>query len=322
MRAIAALGAVGLALVAGPLDRGARASVAATAQVLTPDQPYRSGVEVVTIAATVYDAEGKLASDLPREAFEIYEDGLPREVTQFTAERVPVGVGLALDTSDSMFGRRVETARTAVERFLFELLGPDDQYFVLSFNHAAIVLTSWTSDASLARARLRGLQPSGGTAVYDAVIAALPLFERRSRQRAALVIVSDGADTASDASPRQVSSALIRSDAFVYAIAIDPPERRAINTRVNPWTLRDITDPSGGYTEVVTDLTELDAATMRIAETLNKQYLLGFNAARPPDGDYHSLRVSVRLPGYRVRARRGYVATPIVKPSARSSPPA
>jgi Ca-activated chloride channel family protein len=290
-------------------------------QILSQDQPFRSGVEVVTIAATVYDEDGRLATGLPRDVFEIYEDGQRREVTQFTAERVPVGVGLALDASDSMFGRRTETARSAVERFLFELLGPDDQYFVLTFNHYSLVVMPWTADASLARARLRDIQPSGGTAVYDAVLAALPLFERRARQRAALVLISDGADTASDASLRQVSTALIRSDAFVYAIAIDPPERRPINTRVNPWALRDITDPSGGYTEVVTDLTELDAATMRIAETLNKQYLLGFNTAKSADGEYHSLRVSVRIPGYRVRARRGYVATPLVKRSALGSRP-
>jgi VWFA-related protein len=287
----------------------------AAQQPFTQDRPFRSGVEVVTIAATVYDAEGRLVSDLPRDVFEIYEDGQLREVSQFTAERVPVGVGLALDTSDSMFGRRAATAVTAVERFLFELLSPEDQYFVLAFNHYALVVAPWSSDATQARSRLRALQQSGGTAVYDAVLAALPLFERRARQRAALVLISDGADTASDATLRDVSAALIRSDAFVYAIAIDPPERRPINTRVNPWALRDITDPSGGYTEVVSDLTELDAATMRIAETLNKQYVLGFNTAHAADGQYHSLRVSVRKPGYRVRARRGYLAMPIEKRS-------
>ena len=85
-------------------------------------------------------------------------------------------------------------------------------------------------------------------------MAALPVFEERSRQRAAIVLISDGADTASDAHVRDVRSALLRSDAFVYAIAIDPPaDTRPINARVNPYALRAITDDSGGRTEVVHD---------------------------------------------------------------------
>ena len=60
---------------------------------------------------------------------------------------------------------------------------------------------------------------------------------------------------------RDVKSALLRSDAFVYAIAIDPPDALPINTRVNPYALREITDDSGGRTEVVHDSSDLEAAT-------------------------------------------------------------
>ena len=80
----------------------------------------RSGVDVVAVTATVLDAEGRLATGLPREAFEVFEDGEPQTITQFTNERVPVGLGVLLDMSDSMFGRRIVDARAAVERFLFE----------------------------------------------------------------------------------------------------------------------------------------------------------------------------------------------------------
>ena len=109
---------------------------------------------------------------------------------------------------------------------------------------------------------------------------------------------------------RDVRAALLRSDAFAYAIAIDSPERQPINTRINPQTLREITGESGGRTEVVQNTADLQQATARIAEELNHQYLLGFTSPRGADGKFHSLRV--RLPGsdYRVRARNGYVATP------------
>ena len=125
-----------------------------------------------------------------------------------------------------------------------------------------------------------------------------------------VVLISDGADTASDARVRDVRSALLRSDAFVYAIAIDPPsDTRAINARVNPYALREITDDTGGRTDVVHDSADLGAATARIADELNHQYVLGYTSPRPPDGQYHSIRVRVTRPDHRVRARRGYVAT-------------
>ena len=139
---------------------------------------------------------------------------------------------------------------------------------------------------------------------------ALPLFDVREHQRAAVLLISDGSDTGSHADVRDVRRQLRRSDAFVYAIAIDAPDTRPINDRVNPFALREITTESGGYTEVVHDSPELGPATARIAEELTHQYTLGYVSSHPADGSYRSIRV--RVPGreYRVRTRRGYVAEP------------
>jgi Ca-activated chloride channel family protein len=271
---------------------------------------FRSGIEVTSITATVRDADGKLVTGLEQDAFEVFEDGEPQTITQFTRDRVPVGLGVLLDISDSMFGHRIEDARAAIDRFLFELLDPGDEFFLLAFNHQPHLMTGWTSAPDQVRHALEGLRPSGGTAAYDAVVAALPTLARRTRERAALVLVSDGADTASNASLREVRSALMRSDAFVYAIAIDSPEPQPINTRVNVTTLREVTDDSGGRTEVVHNRTELIDATARIADELNHQYVLGYTSPRGADGKYHSIRVRVRGTGYKVRARNGYVADP------------
>jgi VWFA-related protein len=269
---------------------------------------FRSGVDLVLVTATVLDSNGHPVIGLPREAFEIFEDGERQIVTMFTGERVPVGLGVLLDMSDSMFGQRIADARAAVDRFLFSLLNPADEFFVVAFNHYPRLLTSWTSVPEVIREGLETMQPTGGTAIYDAVLSALPLIDRRSRQRAALLLISDGADTASDASLSQVRSALLRSDAFVYAIAIDSPKRQAINTRVNPVALSEITNQSGGRTEVVKDADGLSAAAARIAEELNSQYVLGYSSSKGADGRYHSIRVRLREPGYRVQARTGYVA--------------
>lgn len=275
----------------------------------------RTSIELTAVTVTVRDPDGRLVPDLPSSAFTVFEDGLPQPITQFTDERVPVGLGLLLDISDSMFGQRIRDARAAVERFLLESLSQEDALFVMTFNHAPRLLTPWTTPAEAITVRngLDTIRPSGGTAIYDAVLTALPVIDRRPRDRAALVIISDGADTASDATLRDVRSALSRTDAFIYAIAIDSPVRQAINTRVNPEALGEITNQSGGRTEVVHDTADLAAATARIAEELNTQYVIGYSSPHPGDGQFHGIRVRVDRPGYKVRARNGYVAVPVRK---------
>jgi len=262
----------------------------------------------VMVTVTVLDGSGKLITGLQQDEFTVFEDGERQPISVFINTRVPVGLGVLLDVSDSMFGQRILDARAAVERFLFTLLSPEDQYFVVAFNHAARVLTRWTATPDDVREALDTIRPSGGTAIYDAVLSAMPLIQKRSRERAALLIISDGADTASDATLRNVRSALLRSEVFVYAIAIDSNKRVTINTRVNPSALGEITNQSGGRTEVVTATEELSAATARIAEELNSQYVLGYASPKRLDGQFHSIRVAMRDTNYHARARNGYMA--------------
>jgi len=136
------------------------------------------------------------------------------------------------------------------------------------------------------------------------------LFRTRAHQRAAVLLISDGSDTASDAHVRDIRRLLRRSDAFVYAIAIDDEERRPINDRVNEFTLREMTDESGGYTEVVRSIDDLAPATARIADELNHQYLLGYSPATAADDTFRAIRVRVARDGYTVRSRKGYTAVP------------
>ena len=286
---------------------GILASSALLAQDSRPTR-FRSGVDLISVTATVINRDGHLVTGLPREAFEIYEDGERQAVTQFTNERVPVSLAVLLDVSDSMYGQRLVDARTAVERFLFELLDREDEFSVIAFNHTPVPLTQWTQVPEVVKRAMEALRPFGSTAMYDAVLTTLPMMATRSKQRASLLVISDGADTASDAALRDVRAALLRSDAFVYAIGIDPPAKRAINEPVNVTALNEITGGNGGNTEVVHETGELLAATARIAEELNSQYVLGYHSPRPADGKYHSIRVHMADPALLVRARRGYVA--------------
>ena len=286
----------------------ALACVFACVAVSAQRASFRARLDLVQVTVSVTDADGRLVTGLAQGDFQIWEDGLEQEITQFTDERVPVSLGVLLDSSDSMRGQPIVDARQALDRFVGELLFPDDQVFVATFNHLPRLAARWKRPPRTLANVLSGLQPSGGTAIYDALAQTSPLFERRDNIRAAFVVISDGADTASDLTLHQALDVVRRSDAFVYAIAIDPLDARA-STRVNPEALRDITSLTGGYTEVVRSSSDLAPATARIADELNKQYTIGFSSSRPPDGSWRTLRVRVRRPDHYVRARRGYFAT-------------
>ena len=268
---------------------------------------FRTAIKLTTVTATVTDAEGRLVHDLSQDRFEVFEDGERQTVAQFTSDRVPVSLAVLLDASDSMYGRRIADARSAIDHFVSDLLDPADEFSLMVFNHHQELLTPWTDDRHRAASSLAPVIPWGSTAIYDAIMAAIPLADSRHKPRGALLVVSDGADTASDTALRDLRSALMRTDLFVYAIGIDSADRRTINAPVNPVTLGQITDPSGGRTRVAHDSAEVSQALGQIADELNSQYLIGYASSHAADGKYHSIRVRVIGGDYKVRARNGYV---------------
>ena len=239
------------------------------------DKNFRASSELVTTAVTVRDAEGRLVTNLTQADFTIEEDSAPQRITQFSKARVPVSLTMALDISDSMRGQRIVDARGALANFLDHLLAPDDEASLLGFNHEAKMIAPWTTARGGMRAKLDGITPSGGTALYDAIDVSLPLFESRMHQRAAILLVSDGADTTSDTTPTQLKY--------------------------------ELTSQGGGYTEIIRSATELGPATERIADELNHQYMIGYTPATKGDGKLHTVRVKVSNTAYKVRARRGVV---------------
>jgi Ca-activated chloride channel family protein len=272
---------------------------------------FRGGVETVEVTVTVTDANGRLITGLAREDFSVYEDGELQAVTHFTDDRVPVSLGIVLDVSDSMVGRPIVDAREALDLFVGDLLKPEDEAFVSVFNHRPGLVAPWTRPPALLTGKLADVRPNGATAIYDALAAAVPIFTSRTHARAAIVLISDGADTASDLTLIQTRGVLQHSDPFVYAIAIDSSTERRESAHVNPEALRNITAPSGGYTEVVHSAADLRPATERIAYELNHQYTLGYTASRPPDGSWRNIRVRLRSREHFARARRGYFAVPL-----------
>jgi len=316
---------------------------------------FRSGVELINVTATVTDASGRFVPGLRQDDFVVYEDNQPQSVTHFSADRVPVSLGVALDTSSSMAGEKIDAARSAIDRFLYDLLDRQDEIFLYRFSNDPVLVQGWTTDRQVLSRALNRMIPNGGTAMYDAVAAAVPLAQTGQFRKKALVVISDGNDTSSATGIRDVQQMIRESEALVYAIGIDcggPPARRRTgifeqrrppfpipfpfppggrgripprqppmqppdtrgwtspcNDPVNVAALRDLTDDSGGRTEIIRDARDLNPATVSIADELSKQYYLGYPSTGKKDGRWHSIRVELRNRAYRVRARRGYVAS-------------
>ena len=306
---------------------------------------FRSAVDLVTVNATVTDANGRFVPGLRLEDFILTEDGERQTITQFEAERVPVSLGIVLDTSGSMAGEKMDAAREALRRFTYDLLGNDDEMFLYRFNSRPILVQEWTEDRSRLMRGLGSVVPAGGTALYDAVAEAVPLAMAGSRRKKALVVISDGNDTNSDMEVEELQQLIRESEVMVYAIGIDatsesgigrvpgpppirlplpggpilfpqprrpstPPSRSGsgANERVNERALRMVTDDSGGRTEIISGARNLDQATAGIANELSQQYFLGYVSTRPKDGRWHNITVQLKRGSYHVRARRGFVA--------------
>jgi Ca-activated chloride channel homolog len=326
---------------------------------------FRTGVELINVTATVTDESGRFVSGLQKEDFRVYQDNEEHPITHFNSERVPVSLGIAIDTSGSMDGEKMAAAREALNSFLTQLNDPEDEVFLYKFESSPVLIHGWTRDKRRIAMELGRLQPRGGTALYDAVAEAIPLAQSGHNRKKALVVISDGNDTSSRTDVQSLKQMIRETEVLVYAIGIDsqttftggpfrpprpqfqrprrpgfpvpfpfpvpgggrrnppapppptfPPPTRGGNNRgtdgdrVNVAALREITDDSGGRTEIVRSARDLEPATAGIADELSRQYYLGYAATGVKDGRWHPIRVELRNPTYHVRARRGFVATP------------
>jgi VWFA-related protein len=327
------------------LSAVAVAAVSVTAQS-TDGFRFRSGVELVNVTATVTDDTGRFVSGLLKEDFTVYDDG-----TYFSNDRVPVSLGILLDTSGSMTSDKIATAKAAIQRFIYDLLGKDDELFFMEFANHPRLAQQWTRDRRLISRAVERVNPSGGTAMYDAIADAIPFASAGENRKKAILVISDGNDSNSNTSVGELRQLIRESEVLVYALGVDGTGRSSSSGRVSPPTvqipiptpfpfpipgrrrpafpqitggilnrntsgervnadaLHQITDDTGGRTEIVRGFDGLDAATARIADELSKQYYLGYASSGEKDGRWHAIRVEVRDRRLTVRARRGYVAS-------------
>ena len=216
---------------------GARSQTAGQDPPQAPPQVrFKSRVDLVNVTATVVDESGRFVRGLEKDDFALFEDDKPQPISLFFNERVPVSLGVALDTSGSMQGEKYGVARDALDRFLGELLDPSDEIFLYRFDDDVQLLQGWTTNRTLLRRALGRVSPRGATALYDAVADAVPLAGTGKHRKKALVLITDGNDTTSHTTVAELKRVIRDSEVLVYAIGID--SRAEPTTRVGRLAAR------------------------------------------------------------------------------------
>ena len=275
------------------------------------DGQYTIGVDVdlVVFNVTVSDGKGRHVSGLKASDFHVEEENRLQDIKLFNAEDVPASVGLIIDNSGSMHDKRADVIQAALA--FAEASNPQDELFVVNFNEKAYLgllpSVPFTSDVGQIRTALLRTAPIGLTALYDALLMGIEHLKGGTRDRKALVVLSDGGDNASHRSLDDALEIAMQSSATIYTIGIYDDS----DIDRNPGVLRKIAKSSGGRAYFPDSLLDLNQVWRDIAGGIRSQYTIGYHSTSPNrDGTFRKVKITAGRNGgrgLRVTTRDGYV---------------
>ena len=287
-------------------------------QTPPPQTPsFRGGVERVTVTATVRDRKGRLVSGLAAADFEVLDNGQRRPITDFGAEPSPISLAILFDISGSMrVADRMHAARFAAHHVLSWLEPGRDEAALLTFDSRLHEVAPYTVDTRALQGALGEVDPFGATSLHDAIAEAAKRAGARTGRRRAVVVVTDGIDTASGLKPSEVSAIASVIDVPVYIIAtvlpIDHPGREGSLAKPEPvgdyGNVEHLAIWTGGGFFFASTPADTSAAARRVLEELRQQYVIAFEPAGA--SGWRPLEIRTRDKDYIVRARSGYMAGP------------
>jgi Ca-activated chloride channel family protein len=266
--------------------------------VRLPEQPFKltATAELVLLDVSVNDAAGVHVSSLQKNNFRVYENGKLQTVTHFSTDDVPVTVGLVIDKSGSMRPKHAEVL-TAAMAFI-QASNRNDEVFVVNFNDRPSFglpgNISFTGDINKLRQALSMKPPEGRTAVYDAMVLSLNHLEKGTRDKKALVLVSDGGDNSSTHGFENVIGMVQESRATIYTIGLfdeDDKDR-------DPKLLARLARISGGETFLPKQLSDVVDICRQIASDIRTRYTIGYVPVRSGEkGSLRKIKVVGSQPG-------------------------
>lgn len=285
------------------------------------DEVVRVNTEIVTLAATVTDKNGRYRSDLKRSDFTVYENGVEQKLEYFnTGDRIPMSLGIIFDTSGSM-DDKIEGVQDAVEHFV-NSVAPGDEIFLVRFSDDAELVQNFTDDKPRILRIVENLSPRGGTALYDAILLGLQKVADGKHRKRALLLLTDGNDTASSVKFDEITALARKSEVIVYGLGLGHGEKGnthiLLNSQVKDTVemriLRALADATGGNAYFLENAHEggrdlVDEAAEEVAKELKLQYTLGYYPTdQKKDGAFRQIVVELKDKTLRVRTKRGYYA--------------
>jgi VWFA-related protein len=268
---------------------------------------FSSEAEAVHVDAFVTRG-GKPVLGLQAANFELRDNGQPQRIELVAVESQPLVALLAFDTSNSVEGAKLAALRSASEAFLAGLRD-QDQIGLLSFSHELRLLAQPTAERARVRAALEAMQAKGGTAVWDALHAALLLLPARTR--ALVVLFSDGMDNMSFLDEAQVRSEAERSNALVHVVGVRSDDGPGPVSEPDHFrALRQVAEATGGRLWAAESPQRLQEAFAAIVAAMNTRYLLRYEPSSGPASGWHEIELRLRNAKGDVRARRGYLRRP------------
>jgi Ca-activated chloride channel homolog len=283
-------------------------------KVFRPGDTLRIDVDMALVNVTVTDPYNRLVTGLEPDNFRVFEDNIEQEVVTFSAEDVPISIGVIFDFSGSMTNK-VGKAREAALQF-FKTANPQDEFFLVSFNERAELTSSFTNSVEDLQSRLMLTMPKGRTALLDAIYLGLSQMRGAHNAKRALLILSDGGDNHSRYNESDIKRLVKEADTQLYAIGIFDPlgyRNRTPEELNGPSLLSEITEMTGGRVFAVEKLEELPDIASKIGMELRNQYVLGYRPSnKAHDARWRKVKIKLRaprgLPPLTVYAKTGYYA--------------
>ena len=271
----------------------------------------REDVDEVLLHATVIDSRQRIVTDLDKSAFSVFEDGKPQTIISFRHEDVPVAMAIVIDNSGSMREKRNQVNQAALN--LVRSSNPKDQVCIVNFNDEYYLDQDFTNDLLLLKEALEKINASGGTALYEAVVASADHLRRNARlEKKVLFVVTDGEDNASLETLEQAVKQLQGENGpAVYAIGILGEEEHPKRAR---RALEIIADRTGGLAFFPKTLDEVNEISSTVARDIRNQYTIGYKPTNPRGaGGFRAVRVEAKAKSHgkmTVRTKSGYYAGP------------
>lgn len=292
----------------------AATAAALTAQAEPPQATFRSSLDLVSVAVVVRGADGRIVQGLNAGDFEIFDRGAARPIVQFhRGSDADARLALLVDSSGSMvLGARRSRSLLATE-LLAASFAETDAASVFSFDKRVRRLTPFTRDSGELLAAVTSVEPFGVTCIYDAIVGTIRTVTHDSPRARALLLLTDGIDTASVLTPGDAANAAAALDIPLYVLSVGDEPRNgmrpaaAFDPGASPLTLNDLAARTGGLATDADTIAELSTATRVILSELRHQYVLAIPAASAPG--WHDLTVRVRRGRVQARSRNGYVVS-------------